>query len=222
MLPSTLKGRIGYVPQQDELVNMLTGSQQIALTAALHSHWNRALIDRLQRTWDVPMDRTVQRLSGGERQKLSMLLALGHEPELLVLDEPVAAFDPLSRRQFLSELLEITADRDRTVLFSTHIVSDLERVADQIWVVRDGALLWQGALDTLKESVVRLDISSKRLLPASLPIRGIISQRVSGSRATAVLEQWNDAEYARARENLDADIRVEPMGLEDVFVELHS
>jgi ABC-2 type transport system ATP-binding protein len=108
------------------------------------------------------------------------------------------------------------------VLFSTHIVSDLERVADQIWVVRDGALLWQGALDTLKESVVRLDISSKRTLPASLPIRGIISQRVTGSRATAVLEQWNDAEYARARENLDADIRVEPMGLEDVFVELHS
>ncbi|MGH8229672.1 MAG: hypothetical protein ACREU3_17515 [Steroidobacteraceae bacterium] len=138
-----------------------------------------------------------------------------------MLDEPVAALDPLARRQFLTELLEITADHRRTVLFSTHIISDLERVADQIWIVRDGALVWHGALDTLKESVVRLDIGSRRMLPVPLPMDGIISQRVNGSHASAVVEHWSEAKRRRLPESLDADIRVEPLGLEDLFVELH-
>jgi ABC-2 type transport system ATP-binding protein len=122
-MPATIKGRIGYVPQHDELVNLITGRQQLALIAALHGRWNHALIDRLQTAWEVPLDRNIQTLSGGERQKLSTLTALGHEPELLLLDEPVASLDPISRRRFLQEMIEITAERSRTVLFFTHIVS---------------------------------------------------------------------------------------------------
>jgi ABC-2 type transport system ATP-binding protein len=221
-LPAALKGRIGFVPQQDELVNTLTGEEQVSLMAALHGRWNRALISRLQRDWEVPMDRTIQNLSGGERQKLSTLLALGHEPELLMLDEPVAALDPLARRQFLQHLLEITAERQRTVLFSTHIISDLERIADQIWIVGDGALVWHGALDDLKESVVRLNIRARQALPASLPLRDVISQQVSGERASAVVSHWSESEHARLREALDAQIDVESLSLEDLFVEFHS
>lgn len=221
-LPAALKGRIGFVPQQDELVNTLTGGEQVSLVAALHGRWNHALIGRLQRDWDVPMDRAIQNLSGGERQKLSTLLALGHEPELLMLDEPVAALDPLARRQFLQQLLEITAERQRTVLFSTHIISDLERVADQIWIVRDGALVWHGALDDLKETVVRLRIHARQALPVPLPLRGVISQQVSGERASAVVSHWSESEHARVREALDAQIDVESLSLEDLFVELHS
>ena len=221
-LPAAVKARIGFVPQQDELVNLLAGEQQLALTAALHGRWNHGLIRRLAAAWEVPVDRPIQGLSGGERQKLSTLLALGHEPELLVLDEPVASLDPLARRRFLQELLEIAADRARTVLFSTHIVSDLERVADQIWIVRDGRIAWAGALDGLKESVVRLHIRARRALAAPLPLPGLISQRIEGLRATAVVSEWREPELPRLRAVLDADIEVEPLGLEDLFVEFHS
>jgi ABC-2 type transport system ATP-binding protein len=221
-LPATIKGQIGFVPQQDELVNLLTGQQQLALIAALHGRWNAALIERLQKTWEVPMDRIIQNLSGGERQKLSTLAALGHEPELLVLDEPVASLDPISRRRFLQEMIEITADRTRTVLFSTHIISDLERVADQIWILRDGAIAWAGPLDALQESVVRLSINARRSLPAVLPLTACLSQRVAGERASAVVTQWTEQQHSQLQETLDAEITVEPLGLEDIFVELHS
>jgi ABC-2 type transport system ATP-binding protein len=221
-LPASIKGRIGFVPQQDELVNLLTGKQQLALIAALHGRWNNALIERLQKNWEVPMDRIIQNLSGGERQKLSTLAALGHEPELLVLDEPVASLDPISRRRFLQEILEITADRTRTVLFSTHIVSDLERVADQIWILRDGAIAWAGALDALQESVVRLRINARRPLPPMLSLDNALSQRVSDRRATAVVTHWTAQQIAPLQQVLDADIEVEPLGLEDIFVELHT
>lgn len=221
-LPAAIKDRIGFVPQQDELVNLLTGQQQLALIAALHGRWNAALIERLQKTWEVPMDRIIQNLSGGERQKLSTLTALGHEPELLVLDEPVASLDPISRRRFLQEMIEITAERTRTVLFSTHIISDLERVADQIWILRDGAIAWAGPLDSLQESVVRLSINARRPLPSVLPLTDCLSQRVAGERGSAVVRQWTGRQLAQLQETLDAEIAVEPLGLEDIFVELHS
>jgi ABC-2 type transport system ATP-binding protein len=220
-LPAAIKGRIGFVPQQDELVNPITGRQQLALVAALHERWNHALIERLYEAWEVPLDQNIQELSGGERQKLSILLALGHEPDLLLLDEPMASLDPVSRRQFLQEIIAIASARARTVLFSTHIISDLERIADQIWIVRRGVIAWAGPLDALKESVVRLNIASRGPLPATLPLPTALSQQVAGQRANAVVTHWSDSEHVRLRQELDADIEAEPLGLEDIFVEFH-
>ena len=108
------------------------------------------------------------------------------------------------------------------MLFSTHIISDLERVADQIWILRDGAIAWAGPLDALQESVVRLSITARRLLPPELPLRDCLSQRVAQHRATAVVSNWTDPQHAQLQEALEADIEVEPLGLEDIFVELHS
>jgi ABC-2 type transport system ATP-binding protein len=221
-LPGDIRGRIGFVPQQDELVTMLDGQQHLEMAAALQGRWNRELTNRLQRAWELPMDRAVRQLSGGERQKLSILLALGHEPELLVLDEPVAALDPISRRQFLQELLAIAGSPGRTVLFSTHIVSDLERVADRIWIVRGGTIAWAGLLDELKESVVRLNVTARRALPQRLPLEGVISLRLAGHRANAVVSRWDESTLPALRKVLDADIDVEPLSLEDLFVEFHS
>ena len=221
-LPPTIKKKIGYVPQQDELVNGITGAQQLSLTASLCTHWNRALIDRLSGVWEVPLDRRTETLSGGERQKLSTLLALGHEPELLILDEPVSSLDPVARRQFLQQLLEIAADQARTVLFSSHIVSDLERVANQIWIVRDGALVWHGDLDSLKESVVRLSLRARKAFPDSLNIANALTYRSDGVRATVVVSDWSAAKEAELAHRLDADIEIENLSLEDIFVELHA
>jgi ABC-2 type transport system ATP-binding protein len=221
-LPGDIRARIGFVPQRDELVNMLDGRQHLEMTAALLGKWNRELTNRLQTAWELPMDRDARKLSGGERQKLSILLALGHEPELLVLDEPVAALDPIARRQFLQELLAIAGSASRTVLFSTHIVSDLERVADTIWIVRDGTVVWAGPLDALKESVVRLNITAQGTLPPRLPLEGVLSLRVAGHRANAVVSRWDEDALPGLRARLHAEIEVEPLSLEDLFVEFHS
>jgi ABC-2 type transport system ATP-binding protein len=221
-LPASAKRRIGFVPQQDELLNQLTAAQQLSLNASLNRHWNGALIDRLVEDWSVPQERPIQVLSPGERQKISTLLALGHEPDLLVLDEPASSLDPIARRQFLQQILEIAGSPTRTVLFSTHIVSDLERVANQIWIIREGAVLWQGALDTLKESVVRLTIRSRHTLPPSLAIPDVLSLRAEGTCATVVVSRWDAAQAHHVARRLDADITAENLNLEDIFLELHS
>jgi ABC-2 type transport system ATP-binding protein len=221
-LPASVKGKIGFVPQQDELVNHITGAQQVALVGALHRNWDRSLIERLGRIWEVPLQRRIQAMSVGERQKLSTLLALGHEPELLVLDEPASSLDPVARRQFLHQILEIAATQTRTILFSTHIVSDLERVANQILIMRAGALVWHGDLDALKESVVRLNIHSRQRLPERLDISNVVSCHTDDLRATVVVSHWDDSKAPDLAQQLNAEIDVENLSLEDIFVELHA
>jgi len=220
-LPAAFKGRIGYVPQQDELIPILNGTQQIALNASLHKSWDQELIARLAQEWEVPLGRRISALSGGERQKISVLLALGHRPDLLVLDEPLASLDPIARRQFLSQLLEITADQTRAVIFSSHIVSDLERVANEVWILREGNMAWQGELDVLKESVVRLHLRARDKLPERLDIAHTLHEQVDGNTALISVGGWSADAAQPLAARLGVEIEVEPLDLEEIFLEMH-
>jgi len=220
-LSAGAKRRVAFVPQQDELIEIFTGAQQLALTAAFYDRWDRALIERLSAEWQVPLERRIQTLSVGERQKLSLLLALGAQPELLVLDEPVASLDPIVRRQFITEIVDRARGTQRTVLFSSHIVSDLERAANKVWILKDGRLAWAGDLDALKESGVRLHIHGRRALPRDLRVPDALTSRVDGSRATVAATHWTSERSAAVAAHLDADLEVESLALEDIFLELH-
>ncbi len=222
-LSASAKARIGYLAQQDEMLWMLTGRQQLAVVAAFHAGWDRAFIDRLVAEWAVPLDQRIDSLSVGERQKLAVLLALGHRPDLLVLDEPVASLDPIARRQFLQQLFAIAETEQRAVLFSSHIVSDLERAANKVWILKDGRLHWQGPIDALKESIVRVHVRARAPLPANLAVPNALATHVAANAnaATLTVAEWQPDREQTLAKQLDADIEVEPLGLEEIFVELH-
>jgi ABC-2 type transport system ATP-binding protein len=220
-LSAAAKARIGFVPQQDELLGVLTGGQLLAIVASFHADWRREFADRLVAEWGVPLDRRIATLSVGERQKLSVLAALGHQPDLLVLDEPVASLDPIARRQFLHELFTIAESTARAVLFSSHIVSDLERAANKVWIIKDGRLHWQGEIDALKESVVRLQIRARKPLPSDLGVANALAARVDGNVAQVTVASWQPQSMDALAQRLDAAVEVEPLALEEIFVELH-
>jgi ABC-2 type transport system ATP-binding protein len=212
------KARIGFVPQADELLDQLKAREQLKVIASFYSQWDQTLVERLVNTWELDLDQRVRELSLGQRQKLSILLALGHRPDLLLLDEPVASLDPIARRQFLEQIVDIAADGNRAVVFSSHIVSDIERLANKIWILKSGKLYWQGDLDALKESVVRIHVRSISTEPN---ITGIFSQRRDGDYLTAVVGNWSDARRDEIEATLKSPVDVERLGLEDIFLELH-
>ncbi len=149
------RARIGYVPQQCDLFEWLTPRQMLAYFKALYPRWNDAKVATLLARWgldELTCSRPISKLSGGEKQRLSIIRALAHDPDLLILDEPVAALDPVGRRDFLRELVDGVIERDTTVLFSTHILSDLERVALDVAFLKDGKITLQGPLDELLEN----------------------------------------------------------------------
>ncbi len=221
-LPAATKARIGFVPQADELIGLMNGAQQLGLIASLHRNWDRPLVERLAREWEVPLARRISTLSGGERQKLSTLCALGHRPELLVFDEPAASLDPVARRRFMQEILAIAGESTRTMLYASHIVGDLERVASHIWVMREGRLVWRGELDDLKESVVRLHLRADREIDPQLQLPNQVQGSVQGRTATFTVSGWSDEKLEPLQQKHALQIEMEPLGLEDIFLALHA
>jgi ABC-2 type transport system ATP-binding protein len=145
------RARIGYVPQRADIFEGFTPSQLLAYFRSFYPRWNTTKVEGLMSRWEIPWEQPIARLSGGQQQRLSIIRALAHEPDLLVLDEPVAALDPAGRRDFLCELVEQVLDRSTTVVLSTHILSDLERVAFDVAFMRDGRIGMQAPLDELVE-----------------------------------------------------------------------
>jgi ABC-2 type transport system ATP-binding protein len=217
-----IKQRIGFVPQQDELLAGFNGHEHIDLFKAFRKTWNQELVDRLVAEWLIPMDIAARKMSVGQRQKLSILLAIAHEPDLLILDEPVASLDPIARRQFLQQLVDIAADENRAIIFSSHIVSDMERVANQVWMLQNGELSYQGGLDELKESVARLTIAAAEDLPLNLELHNVVKERVQGKRAWVTIKNWSPEQQGFIAQKFNASVQVDYLSLEDIFLELNS
>jgi ABC-2 type transport system ATP-binding protein len=150
-LSPNAKARLGYVPQVISLYPWMKVADLIRFTASFYPNWNSDLSERLRSEWALPFADRVGNLSVGQLQKLSILTALSHEPDLLILDEPAASLDPIARRQFLQWIVDLAEPGKRTVLFSTHITSDLERVADHVAILKQGQVAYFGSLDDLKE-----------------------------------------------------------------------
>jgi ABC-2 type transport system ATP-binding protein len=215
LLDDAARARIGYVPQHSDLFEWLTADELLRYFRSFYPRWNEARVNALMARWAVPRDKTIGLLSGGEQQRLAIVRALAHEPELLVLDEPVASLDPAGRRDFLRELVEQVLDRGTTVVFSTHILSDLERVAFNVAFMSRGRIVLQAPLDDLLDSVRRVagrapDV--ERWLRSS-GAEALARQAVADG-SLEVLARSRSAAAA------GAGLSVQPVSLEDLFMAL--
>ena len=219
-LSASAKARLGYVPQEISLYPWMRVRQLLEYTSAFYPKWNNALVEQLLADWELnPVDK-IGKMSVGTRQKLAIILALAHEPDLLILDEPAASLDPSARREFLKTVLTIAAEGKRTVVFSTHITSDLERVADRVAILRRGKIAYEGELDVLKDSVKRLHVTSSNPLPLNLDVPGAVRIRVEGNQALVSVRDATDELIESLRRNHAATVHVEDLNLEDIFVEV--
>ena len=218
-LDDALRARIGYVPQQSDLFEWLTPAQMLGYFKSFYPRWNEAKVEGLLSKWDIARDKRIAELSGGQQQRLAIVRALAHEPDLLVLDEPVASLDPAGRRDFLRELVDQVLNRGTTVVFSTHILSDLERVAFNVAFLSAGRIAVQAPLDELLET-------TRRLIGPAAEVQALVQaqrMRVIGRTALdagrlQVLARVADATTSAPQRT--AAVHVEPVTLEDLFMGL--
>jgi ABC-2 type transport system ATP-binding protein len=221
-LSGAAKTRLGYVPQEVTSYPWMRVRQVIAYSAAFYLNWNHSFVATLCERWHVPLEDRVGALSTGQLQTVGIVLALGHQPDFLVLDEPVASLDPSARRQFLRTIMEMLQDRQQSILFSTHITSDLERVAQKVAILGDGKIRFVGELDELKDRVKRLRITARRDLPTSFAVPGALRCEVAGSHATVSVADFNERLVTEMRQTWDADVAVNDLNLEEIFLEMHD
>lgn len=201
--PADVRRRIGFVPQQFHDFHWLTPSQCIDLVARFHPHWETQLVAELRERWALPEQR-IGTLSPGMRQCVAVLLAIGHRPDLLVLDEPVAMLDPGARRNFLRAIGDLNAQIEQTVILSSHICSDVERICSDVAILHGGRIVLHGAVDDLKEQVRRVSGM------ATPPPGGDVLANV-GSRLW--LRNWRG-------HDLTAAARVDEFDLEELFLDM--
>jgi ABC-2 type transport system ATP-binding protein len=162
--------RIGYVHQEGELLDWMTVGQLIRYVAAYYPSWNEDLECKYIADFSVNVNARVGSLSPGERQKVAILIAIGFEPELLILDEPASALDPIARARFLDLLLELIQTEGRTIVISSHILSDVEKVIDHVIIMDGGRIIRDSSFDDLREEYSRVRLTALHgSLPPTLP-----------------------------------------------------
>ncbi len=211
-----LRQRLGYVPQHSALFEDFLVGDLLRYFRSFYPRWSDAKVDGLMSRWDIPRDRRIAQLSQGQQQRLSIVRALAHEPDLLVLDEPVASLDPAGRRDFLRELVDQVLDRGTTVVFSTHILSDLERVAFNIAFLSHGRIALQAPQDVLSDEVRLLAGPVARLQATVDALAGQVLSRRELGEQSRWLVRFPDGRLPQG----DATLRCEALNLEDLFLEL--
>jgi ABC-2 type transport system ATP-binding protein len=215
-LTDATKARIAYVPQQPEALAWLTAAQMFGYLARFYPRWDAAFVERTLDRWELPGNRMLAKFSPGERQRIDLIRALASQPELLVLDEPAASLDPVARRDLLREVALRAGDAGATVLFSTHIVSDLERVASDIAFLHQGRLLLHCPLDETKERYARLWLPANQSGVA--PPHALSRHRQADGSLSLVVGRGDDDQWPAAATLPGA--RLDALGLEDLFVEI--
>jgi ABC-2 type transport system ATP-binding protein len=210
--------RIGYVHQEGEMLNWMTVGQLVRYVAAYYPNWNKDLERRYIADFEVKVNARVGSLSPGERQKVAILIAVGFEPELLILDEPASALDPIARARFLDLLLELIQTEGRTIVISSHILSDVEKVIDHVVIMDHGRIIRDSSFDDLREEFSRIRLTALHgPLPEQLLFTGVLQcQRSDGEALLTVRHQSPDCIEQQARA-IDCDAEIQPLPLEDIY-----
>jgi ABC-2 type transport system ATP-binding protein len=208
---AAVKGRLGFVHEVPAFYDHLSVAAIASIVRRFYSRWDQPLFDALAREFELPRRKWFGSLSRGTRTKAALALALAHHAELLVLDEPTSGLDPVFRRELLDRLAAYVADGNASVLFSTHVTTDLARMADYVTFVRDGRLVFSSTREEVFDRWVVVRGAPGVLDAAARPLFAGVE---IGAHAFTGLT--DDA--ARARRTLaGCDIVIEPASLDDIM-----
>lgn len=221
--PLEVKRRVGYVSEDQILPPFLKASEVIAVHREIFPTWDEAAADRLVRSFGIPLDEKVGKLSKGQARQVALLCAVCHRPEVLLLDEPAGGLDPVARREFLETSINLLNEAGTTILFSSHYMTDVERLAERVVMIHGGRVLIDRGLDELREdhSVVLVPYDSGITRESILALEGCLGARERGDAIHAVFGM----EPARCGSVIRRELGVENpncrnVALEEMFIEL--
>jgi ABC-2 type transport system ATP-binding protein len=150
--PVAVLSRIGYLSEENDLPGWMRVDELVRYSRAFYPAWDDAYAKELERAFALDPSAKIKNLSKGQKARLGLLAALAHRPELLVLDEPSSGLDPIVRRDILGAVIRTIADEGRTVLFSSHLLEEVEQVADHVTMIDEGKIVLSAPLDAIRES----------------------------------------------------------------------
>jgi len=213
--------RIGYVAQEQHFYPWMTPKQLSKFVCGFYPKWDQTRFQSLITLFELPMKRKIGNFSGGMKAKLALSMALATQPECLILDEPTAGMDPVARREFLDLVSEEARRADATIFFSTHLIDDIEAIADRIGIVESGKTVYEGGLAPLSKSIATYSIDETLYRPGNIPgefangADHVLQSNARHGRHLLVLQFPYGAPQSPV---LDYGWQQDDMSLEDVFI----
>lgn len=211
-------GRIGYLSEDRDLPDWMRLGELMQYTQAFFPNWDKAYAEELREAFDLDAKARVKTLSRGQRARAGLLVALAHRPELLVLDEPSSGLDPVVRRDILGAIIRTIADEGRTVLFSSHLLDEVERVADRVAMIHQGRIMLTASMDEIKAQHRRLTLRFEQAHDQPPSLVGTISSKGQGAEWTYTCSGESE-QLRRAAEAMGATVVDEQaLSLDEIFV----
>ncbi|HLJ09652.1 MAG TPA: ABC transporter ATP-binding protein [Planctomycetaceae bacterium] len=211
-------GRIGYLSEDRDLPNWMRVGELMRYTQAFFPSWDEAYAEELRVAFDLDNNAKVKTLSRGQRARTGLLVALAHRPELLILDEPSSGLDPVVRRDILGAIIRTIAEEGRTVFFSSHLLDEVERVADRVAIIHQGRIMLTASMDELKETHRRVTLRFNQSLDRAPLLVGTLSCAGEGPEWTYVCRGESE-QLKRAAEAIGATVVGDAsLTLDEIFV----
>lgn len=216
--PVEVLGRIGYLSEDRDLPNWMSVRELIRYTQAFYPAWDAGYATELLEAFQLDPQAGVKSLSRGQRARMGLLLALAHRPELLILDEPSSGLDPVVRRDILGSIIRTIAEDGRTVLFSSHLLDEVEQVADSVAIIHHGRIMLASTMDQIRQTHCRMTLRFRASSAAAPALTGALSAEGGGYEWTYVCHgAAEDLRFAAAA--LEAEILDQSLlTLDEIFI----
>ena len=216
--PVGVLGRVGYLSEDRNMPNWMRVRELLRYTEAFYPAWDQRYAEELRDAFELDPKARISSLSRGQRARAGLLVALAHRPELLVLDEPSSGLDPVVRRDILGAIIRTIGEEGRTVLFSSHLLDEVERVADRVAIIHHGKIMLDASMDEIKESHRRMTLRFEKSVEQAPRFVGTLSSDGAGSEWTYICN-GESKQLHRAAQELGATVVDDAaLSLDEIFV----
>jgi ABC-2 type transport system ATP-binding protein len=211
-----IRKRIGFMAEDQQMYGWMKVSRIIEWVAGFYSNWDYKFADELAEILRLPKDMKVKELSKGQNSSLALLLALGHRPDIVILDDPTLGLDPIARKNFLRHVIDLLQSNSVTVFFSSHLLYEIEPVADHIAILEDGVIIKAGKTEQLRESIRKFILTTPSETDFS-QLPGILDVLKVGDNISLTLEDCNEEKRNRLKSISSNGMTEIALNLDEIF-----
>jgi ABC-2 type transport system ATP-binding protein len=212
--PIELRRRVGYLAEDQTMYGWMKVEEIVRFVAPFYPSWDHDLALRYIRDFELPPKTKIKHLSKGQNVRLGLVLALAHRPQLVILDDPALGLDPIMRKQFNRDLITHLQGEGRTVFYSSHLLYEVEPVADEVAILHEGRIVRQAETETLRRQVKQLVLEREALESVRHQLR-ILDERRDGERMVVTIEGAEVVQRALAAEGIS--FRALDLNLDEIF-----
>ncbi len=215
---SYYKKEVGYIPEDCFFYSWMTIKELLDLNSSFYPKWNSKKAEEYLERFSLDKKMKIRHLSRGMKLKLGMIAALASEPELLILDDPTSGIDVPSRQEFLKDIIRELCDGGTTILFSTHLVHELEKIIEHLSILHGGYLILDEDYQMVRKMAKKVRMTFENSTPKKFDVEGILREKKEGNHTELVIYPWNEQKEKKLEELSPAHLEKEPLSLEELFV----